>query len=541
MNRNIIKNRANRWAIALTVLLGFAACSTDDADGGPWVDPRYRNLEDSYTIAADGSDVITFEIKSDMEWLVYNTNEDWCTISPDAGEADITTEVTITYDANTDIDDRYDTFYLKSDYWVFKEVSVTQKGVAMLGMYGGDYSKDYYDATQLLVEQADYSLTFTSNQDWSVECDDLSWFRFTSSTSGTISDKQESVISVDFQIDFNSGERRSANVYVFDRNHVLQGTITVTQSGKELSPEGDVVEYQVEEYTASELSISINSTVDWYVQKASDDSWYSFDAATAASSASNPIEPDVDEPTVITLTLNANTGTDTRAAMFYLLSVEQDDDTQMPVIAKAITIKQAANGRTAIDLYQDSYVIGGGGGSVWYDSAANDGAGGIAFTGIARPNLYSTGNEAGYGLYEAEFSNFTASDGLSLTLAYDSNTAIYVQSNFYMGAHKSAGQSSIISATVSTDPTGDDFYSSSHILALEVRAEDSGYQGVSWYLDGEQMCSVETSILASNYSTFYNIMAGTTIASTEVRLIGAWYTAPTSWDVEPKDDTSYAE
>ncbi|MFR9522403.1 MAG: hypothetical protein SNI51_06765, partial [Rikenellaceae bacterium] len=65
MKKYIIENA--KWVVALMVLVGFAACSTDDTqDDKEWVDPRYRNVEDSYTIAADGSESISFEIKSNM-------------------------------------------------------------------------------------------------------------------------------------------------------------------------------------------------------------------------------------------------------------------------------------------------------------------------------------------------------------------------------------------------------------------------------------------------------------------------------------------
>ena len=119
----------------LFFLLFLQSCKDDEPI--KWVDLRYK-AADSYTIAASGEETVSIQVKSTDPWIVYSNHSDWCTISPNQGEANELYDVQITYTPNTSLDDRTDTVTIKSDYWIGKEVSIIQKGIAYLTLENAD-------------------------------------------------------------------------------------------------------------------------------------------------------------------------------------------------------------------------------------------------------------------------------------------------------------------------------------------------------------------------------------------------------------------
>ena len=120
-----------RITILLASILALFSCS-DEKEQMKWVDLRYR-VEDSYLLEASNPETISFLVKSTDPWMVYGT-ADWYTITPPSGEGDMenTTTVTIVCEENTDLDDRTDTVKIQTDYWIGKEFTITQKGIAYL-------------------------------------------------------------------------------------------------------------------------------------------------------------------------------------------------------------------------------------------------------------------------------------------------------------------------------------------------------------------------------------------------------------------------
>ena len=110
----------------LILISSWSVQSCKDDEPIKWVDLRYK-AADSYTIAASGKETVSIQVKSTDPWIVYSNHSDWCTISPNQGEANELYDVQITYTPNTSLDDRTDTVTIKSDYWIGKEVSIIQK------------------------------------------------------------------------------------------------------------------------------------------------------------------------------------------------------------------------------------------------------------------------------------------------------------------------------------------------------------------------------------------------------------------------------
>ncbi|MFI3286722.1 MAG: BACON domain-containing protein [Rikenellaceae bacterium] len=515
---------------ALSALLGFVACNSDDTQSDKeWVDPRYRNLEDSYTLAADGSCEIKFEIKSNMPWQVYNDNAEWCSITPESGDdAETTYEVVVKYEPNEELDDRVDVIYLKSDYWVFKSTTVTQTGIAKLILDHASLDQVHEDGTQ-----EDLTFTFVANQDWSV-APAVSWIKITSAESGTISGKQDAQVEVSFSVDANKGENRSGDIELFDRNGELQASVSVSQAGLVLGAyqadsQSESTEFRIESTQAEVIEIDVKSNSQWYVVKADEEvAWYSSsDFPLSAESA-------VDGDKRLSINVDNYTGSAVRAAKFYLVSINQNED-GTPVIAKGITIKQQGNAKVTYEFENADYQIYTGALPTYQDD------GSLYFSGAGRIMLNNTNSATPIGLYEAEYSSaFTAADGVTIMVVYENSSATYAMCNFYAGVHKSTGSASVISAVVSTNIADLDT-DAKHTIGINVYEGESGYHSYDWLFDGEIIHSVEGSaVLNSAYdNNLYNVIVGCTMGTGDAYLHRWFYTPPTDWSVEPSDKSIY--
>ena len=80
----------------LILISSWSVQSCKDDEPIKWVDLRYK-AADSYTIAASGEETVSIQVKSTDPWIVYSNHSDWCTISPNQGEANELYDVQITY------------------------------------------------------------------------------------------------------------------------------------------------------------------------------------------------------------------------------------------------------------------------------------------------------------------------------------------------------------------------------------------------------------------------------------------------------------
>ena len=197
-------------------ILALFSCS-DEKEQMKWVDLRYR-VEDSYLLEASNPETITFLVKSTDPWMVYGT-ADWYAITPSSGEGDMenTTTVTIVCEENIDLDDRTDIIKIQSDYWVGKEFTITQKGIAYL---------DYEPVTNILQEGGTTEITVKANQDWSAKVTTGGeWLSLVSGETGSL-DGSVTVSAVK-----NLGEQRTGIVTLYDRHCVAAREVAVVQNG----------------------------------------------------------------------------------------------------------------------------------------------------------------------------------------------------------------------------------------------------------------------------------------------------------------------
>ncbi|MFI3280671.1 MAG: BACON domain-containing carbohydrate-binding protein [Rikenellaceae bacterium] len=545
MKTNIINNRVSRWAVALSVLVGFAACSTDNTDSDKeWVDPRYRNLEDSYTIAADGSEQITFEIKSNMEWWVYNTNEDWCTISPESGDdPDTTYEVTLNYSANSDLEDRVDTFFLKSDYWVFKEIEVTQKGVATLSI---DKESDFISNDGDLAKG---TLIITTNQNWSVEITDGGdWLSFDAGTTTSGSGDGSSIAeySVAYSAVQNEVEQRSATIEVYNRNDEVQYTYIVTQDGLLLTTTDELYFF---DYTGGEVTLPINTNLEWMVEVVSTTAWI-----TNLEAVNSLDYPDGDVEDHVKLTLSTNNG-ESRAV--YLRLTSQMNVAGIEEIVYYVGVVQGSGATPEVTYLNTSDTFASLGTNNWYLYAGTapsivagaQGVGYCSFTTAGRVMTYPS--EIPFGRYDITVSDVEGNSASTFFffLQFDSTSANYVGFNLYAGEYKAAivtGGANLTGWPSSYSPSAlealnDAFagYSitDTHKIGVNIYQGDLGYLCYEWYIDDILILSESgTTWLNDTYSCILNMVVGVN-GTTTGRFYSYSYTAPSEYDARPEMPT----
>lgn len=245
----------------LILISSWSVQSCKDDEPIKWVDLRYK-AADSYTIAASGKETVSIQVKSTDPWIVYSNHSDWCTISPNQGEANELYDVQITYTPNTSLDDRTDTVTIKSDYWIGKEVSIIQKGIAYLTLENAD---------DLLLEKEEttYSFNVKSNQNWSAavtEGDE--WLSIQSGENGTL-DGMVTLKALE-----NKGEQRSGIVVIYDRHGKEVANVECTQKGVVLTPTTQSLRAL---YNDATVTLHVESNGEWIVEKENEeDEWYSF-------------------------------------------------------------------------------------------------------------------------------------------------------------------------------------------------------------------------------------------------------------------------
>ena len=323
-----------RTTIFLASILALFSCS-DEKEQMKWVDLRYR-VEDSYLLEASNPETITFLVKSTDPWMVYGT-ADWYAITPSSGEGDMenTTTVTIVCEENIDLDDRTDIIKIQSDYWVGKEFTITQKGIAYL---------DYEPVTNILQEGGTTEITVKANQDWSAKVTTGGeWLSLVSGETGSL-DGSVTVSAVK-----NLGEQRTGIVTLYDRHGVAAREVAVVQNGVILNLEAPENGQWFRIYEeAQTLSIAVESNTGWTVEKADpeEDTWYSF-AKTTYDGNDN-----------LQILVDANIGTRVRTGEVILRTAAAEGATPLE---KRVRFKQA--NKPVVTTTVVNKVLSGG---TWY-------------------------------------------------------------------------------------------------------------------------------------------------------------------------------
>ena len=328
-----MKNRLHIVGLLSLLCLTWVLNSCESNEKLHGVDLRYEEsgkkiVEDLYVVDAKGVTTMEFRVKSDHPWKIYGS-QDWYTISPSEGAANEVATVTITCKENSELDDRIDTIKIQSDYWVGKEFTLLQEGIAYLStnVEGNTLYKDKEEGTA--------SFNVIANQPWTVEVTEGgNWLSVAENSSGGEA-KMDTETEVKLNIDGNNGEERTAKLTLYDRNRDEQTKVQVifNQEGIVLLPiiPQDQQQFgyiRVTETGASELSISVESNGEWSVSKENEsDDWYSFIDGD-----------DFEGNAVVKLQLTENKGNAVRVANV-LFSTKEVEGSE--VITKHVTIKQA--------------------------------------------------------------------------------------------------------------------------------------------------------------------------------------------------------
>lgn len=317
--------------LALAVMLAGCSSKNEIPEANKdVVELRYR-VESEYQLPARNAAPFTIVVKSNRPWSIASQHPDWCIIGQEEGEAVAdtlvhqgkgeSTTVKVQYYDNTDLDDRVDKIEISSDYLVAKTVTVYQKGIAYLNVPEADIEGG------LFVEKpaGSFTVNVKSNQKWSAkilpELDGaIDWLSISGGETGEL----DGVITVD--VEENSGEKRYANVAVYDRHGEERAMIKITQDGVQLDPEAFEIRLGYDQ-TAATLNVISNSS--WEVEKQGESDWFTVD---------NPTGHNNDGSFSITVQPNPD-GKSLRKGAVVLKTIPAEPGD--PVIQKEIAIKQA--------------------------------------------------------------------------------------------------------------------------------------------------------------------------------------------------------
>lgn len=459
------------------------SCEEDKAE--KWVDLRYR-VQDAYTVAADGSEEVTFKVKSTDPWEVFGENKyEWYSISPSAGEAGDTYDVTIKCKPNPDLDDRTDIITIKSDYWVGKKVTFTQKGIAFLN----------YENLDLIDKEGNpETFDILSNQNWTASItSETSWLTISSGASGTGNGQ------ITLTATPNTGAMRYATLTIYDRHGVKAQEIRCTQDGVLLDPaEPQNKLWYAMTDEAQELIVHIEANSKWRVSKENEinETWYHFEKTEFDGSAELVIKVD-----------KHDAGSNVRTGIVILTSVAEEGAT--PVEAR-IKIKQASSDASRTKVTEMNRDVTGD----WNTLATKMGFG-------------------RYSLYVGPFGDASP----KIFFIYD-GTPVYTQLNYYVVAKKTQLSTTPWSAAVYTENSAHDVDTSvDNKFTLEVLAtenETGKWLECKWYLNDVFLAST----IADGSATWKIPYADVANAGTEFMLrcqdgsipCRKWeYTSPIAW------------
>ena len=321
MKETVMNKIVNILCAASVLLMALSGCQKKDGETVKTVDLRYR-AQSSYDLPATGAQSFTILVASSEPWTVTSAHPDWCIISEEegvasdpelvhTGKADATT-IRVQYYDNTGLDDREDKITIKSDYWVGKVITVTQKGIAFLTIPDSDLD--------LSVEKAggDYFIHIKSNQDWSSKVTDGEWLSIAEGATGN----GDGTVTVATEV--NAKELRYGEVTVYDRHQKASAIVKFTQDGVQLVPATEELRVG---YDQASGELAITSNTKWKVTKESGDDW--FDIVTGEGEKDGSIK----------FSFNKNEGSGLRKATVILENIiENEGDFH---VEKTIVVKQA--------------------------------------------------------------------------------------------------------------------------------------------------------------------------------------------------------
>ena len=169
---NMLKTRKNvLWLLAF--LLMAVSCETSELDNGNFLGNSEEidlTSNPRITIPAS-SETVTVSFKTDKPWTASLVNErpqQWCSISPESGEAG-TSYITVTTTENLDSEDRSALIVLKTGGEKYQSVMVTQKQRDALTVTESvfELSEESSEFTVEVKANVNYSFSISQNaQDW---------------------------------------------------------------------------------------------------------------------------------------------------------------------------------------------------------------------------------------------------------------------------------------------------------------------------------------------------------------------------------------
>ena len=313
------------YCAAAALLAGLCGCGQQVDEPLDSVDLRYR-VADSYQLDAISPKAFTIVVKSTKAWTIRSYHPDWCIIDIEEGEpvADSlvhvgrgeNTTVRVQYYDNDQLDDRTDHIEIASNGWVGKTVTVYQKGIAYLTVPEAEIEGG------LLIGKAGGTLTINvnSNQKWTAKVIQGDWISITEGASGELDGK------VKLSAKENTGEKRYAQVAVYDRHGEERAIVNITQDGVQLDPESFEIRVG---YDQLSTELRVVSNAKWVAEKGGETDWFEID---------NPDGHDGDG--VLKLTIRDNSaGTSLRKSTIVLKTVAANPGDA--VAEKEIVIKQA--------------------------------------------------------------------------------------------------------------------------------------------------------------------------------------------------------
>lgn len=415
------------------------------------VDLRFDAL-DSYELSASDPEPISFVVKSTSPWEVYNNHKTWCDISPASGEPGDKHTVTVQYKNNEALDDRIDTIVIKSDYWIGKWVTVTQKGTAFMTIS---------EFTEELDEKgASGKIDVTSNQKWSSEVTSgESWLKIDNGNTG------EGDGFIKFSAPENKGERRSGIISIFDRHGILMYEVVIIQKGVQLDPE--TMELRVlHDQTTVELKVVSNAK--WTVSKDNDDAeWYRF------------AQTEFEGSQILVINLDKYTSTSTLRKTTFTMTTESVEGVE-PVV-RTITLKQAYDNVPEVRPFNNNEVSKW---SLWSGKTQVDDSG-VTFT---EPGRLAKDN-APAGTYTFKLKPMTDDSYVQIYFIYGKDSEHEFRCHLDASTKKTA---------VSTRPWIKEYHqlsfdpSKDNEMTIKMSETENGFTHVEWFLNGEFIDSLET-------------------------------------------------
>lgn len=484
-----IKNRTNHWRALMGMLVVVCSIflqSCQDEEQMKWVDLRYKT-QNEYTLEALNPAPFTIQVKSTDAWEVYSNHNDWCTITPERGEAGETFDVQISYTDNNQLDDRVDTITIKSDYWIGKEVTVTQKGTAYLTL---ENSED------LVIDESGGTLTIAveSNQNWrTAVTQGEEWMSIASGATGTLDGE------VTIQCTENKAEMRFGTIDVYDRYDVVRATIKVVQNGLQLDAEQNLFKV---DYLPQTISMLVTSNTEWLaVKNDADAEWYSFKKASFNGSET------------LVVVLQENPGGSVRKATFTIATAAQTDG--KPIVSKIITVKQANNAQPTVYEFDATEQAG------W---APDKGVVTFANNDITCVEGRITKNNLEPGYYEFRIKSMSADAQSVLFFTYGSQE---IRWHLNMESGKT-NFSTTPSTTANNANQTFEKSKGSYTLGLNLLEAENGKYKIEWSLDGVLLYTYDGT---ESFNVDYGTKSFTYLGCSKGTVVYDWwsYTASTDW------------